>query len=136
MSDDLDPPPAFDEEDKKMAEALEAERRAKKAAARAARGQTSLGHSASAADTRAAVNPHYRSPSAADEDWGPAPAFDEEDMQMTEALEAERRAKKAAARAAQGQDSSGKTSAGLHTGAPENAKRSAHKSSRHDHAQA
>ncbi len=188
MSDDLDPPPAFDEEDMKMAEVLEAERRAKKAAARAARGQTSLGHSASASDTHAAVNPHYRSTSATAEDWGPAPAFDEEDMKMAEALEAERRAKKAAARAAQGQDkrhaaiigasaashtllssarslrpspendtrqlplsvstlpptherklqqpvSSGKTSAGLRTGAPENAKRS-HKSPRHDHAQA
>ncbi len=189
-SDDLDPPPAFDEEDMKWtAEALEAERRAKKAAARAARGQRSLGHSASESDTHAVVNPHYRSPSAAAEDWGPAPAFDEEDMQMTEALEAERRAKKAAARAAQGQDkrhaaiigvsaashsllssgrflrpspendsrplplsvsplpptheqklqqsvSSGKPSAGLHTGATENAKRSAHKGSRNDHAQA
>ncbi len=194
MSDDLDPPPAFDEEDifnMKVAEAFEAERRAKKAAARAAaaRGQTPLGHSASAADTRAAVNLHYRSPSAAVEDWGPAPAFDEGDMKMAEALEAERRAKKAAARAAQGQDkrhaaiigisaashlllssgrslrrspendsrplplsasplpptheqklqqpvSSWKTSAGLQTGAPENAKSSALKSSRHDHAQA
>jgi hypothetical protein len=39
MSDDLDPPPAFDEEDMKVAEALESERRAKKAAARAAQGQ-------------------------------------------------------------------------------------------------
>ena len=103
-SDDLDPPPAFDEDDMKMAEALAAERRAQKAAARAARGQTSLGHSASAADTRAAVNPHYRSPSAAVEDWGLPPPFDEDDMKMAEALAAERRAQKAAARAAREQD--------------------------------
>ena len=89
----------------KMAEALAAERRAHKAAARAARGQTSLGHSASAADTHAAVNPHHRSPSAAVEGLGPAPAFDEEDLKMAEALEAERRTKKAAARAFKAQDS-------------------------------
>jgi hypothetical protein len=87
-----------------MAEALAAERRAQKAAARAARGQTSLGHSVSAADTRAAVNPHYRSPSAAVEDWGPSPAFDEKDMKMAEAPAAERRTQKAAARAAREQD--------------------------------
>jgi hypothetical protein len=89
IQDTMPPPPAFDEEDMKMAEALEAERRAKKAAARSAKAQVS--------PTSPAVV----------EDWGPAPAFDEEDMKMAEALEAERRGKKAAARSAKAQVSPG-----------------------------
>ncbi len=94
IQDTMPPPPAFDEEDMKMAEALEAERRAnvttKKAAARYAKAQ------GSPKTSPAVVG-----------DWGPAPAFDEEDMKMAEALEAERRAKKAAARSAKAQGSPG-----------------------------
>ncbi len=77
IQDAVPPLSAFEQEDMKMAEALEATRRAKKAASRSAKAQ------GSPKTSPAVVG-----------DLGPAPAFDEEDMKMAEALEATRRAKK------------------------------------------
>jgi len=100
--EDLGPPPTFTEEDMRLYEASVAEKRAKKAAARAAKGRIPLNASAAAVVPRADENAHGRSSSAAVEDLGPPPTFTDEDMRLHEASVAEKRAKKAAARAAKG----------------------------------
>ena len=62
--EDWGPPPTFTEEDMRLHEASVAEQRAKKAAARAAKGRIPLNTSAAAVVTRADVNAHGRSSSA------------------------------------------------------------------------
>ncbi len=100
-----DPPPEFTQEDLRLQEAIWAERRAKKAAARAAKGQKVLGASAAAALTRADdVTANGKNASAAVEYEDPPPEFTQEDLRLQEAIWAERRAKKAAARAAKRRD--------------------------------
>jgi hypothetical protein len=71
-----DPPPQFTEEDLRLQEAIWAEQRAKKAAARAAKGQKFLGASAAAALTHADdANANGKNASAAVEYEDPPPEF-------------------------------------------------------------
>ncbi len=109
------PPPEFTEEDLRLQEAIWAERRAKKEAARAAKGQRLIGASAAAASTRADATANGNASSAAVAYEAPPPEFTEEDLRLQEAIWAERRAKKEATRAAKGQRLIGASAAAAST---------------------